>query len=362
MSKYLVESGNDPILQEDLEIIADDNGRFQNLAGSTVFITGATGLVGSQLTRALACYNRVHDAGMQIYLLVRSEQKARDIFGALLDRGDVHTLLGNVQDPYTSYLPDEVAVDYIIHAASITASRIMVEQPVETIRTSLEGTRQMLEMAKDRKVRSMVYVSSMEMYGTVSGSGPVDETQVGFIDPLKVRSDYPESKRMCENMCVAYYSQYGVPAKIARLSQTFGAGILKGENRVFAQFARSAMQKKDIVLHTAGRSEGNYCYTRDTMRGMLILLLEGANAEAYNIANENCHTTIAAMAQLVADEIAGGQIQVVFDIPETNTFGYAPDTKLKLDASKMRSLGWQPEVDLAEAYRRMIRSMEAAGV
>ena len=78
---------------------------------------------------------------------------------------------------------------------------------------------------------------------------------------------------MCENMCVAYGTQYEVPVKIARLAQTFGAGVLPGENRVFAQFARSAMKGSDIVLHTEGKSEGNYCYTADAVRALLTILV-----------------------------------------------------------------------------------------
>ncbi|MBO6240347.1 MAG: NAD-dependent epimerase/dehydratase family protein [Butyrivibrio sp.] len=68
----------------------------------------------------------------------------------------------------------------------------------------------------------------MEMYGTFNErTAPVTENDLGYINPLAIRSNYPESKRLCENMCVAYNSEYGVNVKIARLAQTFGAGILK---------------------------------------------------------------------------------------------------------------------------------------
>ena len=146
--------------------------------------------------------------------------------------------------------------------------------------------------------------------------------------------------------------------KIARLAQTFGAGILPGENRVFAQFARSAMNGEDIVLHTKGLSEGNYCYTRDAVLGLLTILLEGENGEAYNVANPDSHTTIADMAQMVCEKIGDGKIKVVFDIPESNTYGYAADTKMKLNSDKLQSLGWKPEIGLEEAYRRLIESMK----
>lgn len=164
---------------------------------------------------------------------------------------------------------------------------------------------------------------------------------------------------MCECLCTAYASQYGVPVMSARLAQTFGAGILPTENRVFAQFARSVAERKDIVLHTTGESEGNYVYTADAIRAILTLLLKGKAGEAYNIANEESHSTIRGMAEMVTHEIAGDQISVVIDIPEDSaSLGYAPPVKMQLDAAKMRGLGWNPEVSLKDSYQRMLRWMQ----
>lgn len=361
----IIESMNDRILQEDLEIIASKGLPSEELRGASVLVTGATGLVGSQLVKALACINRVHSAGMTVLAMVRSTEKAERIFGKLLDRDDVKLVIGDVTTPYTEYISNDTAVDYVIHTASVTTSKIMVTKPVETINTAMSGTNNILDLARAKGAKSVIYVSSMEVYGSFTaenGESPyIREDDLGYIDPLKVRSNYPESKRMCENMCIAYSSEYGLPVKIARLSQTFGAGILPGENRVFAQFAKSAVKGEDIVLHTKGLSDGNYCYTRDTVEAMLLLLVKGKNGEAYNIANENNHTTIAAMAEMVAEKIGGGRIKVVFDIPKENLFGYAADTKMKLCSEKIQSLGWKPSVDLEEAYTRMIGSMKEIG-
>lgn len=273
----------------------------------------------------------------------------------------MEVIKGDILNPYTEYIAEKEKIDYIFHTASVTASKMMVEQPVNTINTSLNGTSNILELARAKKCKGVVYVSSMEMYGKFEKKGEespyIDEETLGYINPLEVRSNYPESKRMCENMCVAYAKQYDLPVSIARLSQTFGAGILQTENRVFAQFARSAIRGENIVLHTLGKSEGNYCYTRDTVKALILLLVNGKCGEAYNIANEDSHTTIAKMAQMVCEKIAGNKINVIFDIPEGNTYGYAADTCMKLNTSKMKSLGWKPEIGLEEAYRRMIQSM-----
>lgn len=350
------ETPNDRILQDDLDYIAKSNIPFEKLKNTTILITGATGLVGVSLVRALLCINRVNKLNIEVVAWVRNLEKAKKIYGNLLHRPDFKLIVKNINDE----IKIENKIDYIIHCASVTASKVMINNPVETILTSVEGTKNILNLARRKKSRSVVYVSSMEMYGTfLKANDNVTETEIGYIDPLAVRSNYPESKRLCENMCVAYYSEYDVPVKIARLSQTFGAGILEGENRVFAQFARSVIEGNDIVLHTKGRSEGNYCYIRDAVIGLLLVLLRGKNAEAYNIANPEAHTTIADMANMICANLSNGKSKVVFDIPETNTFGYAADTKMKLNSDKLQKLGWKPEIGLEEAYRRMILSIRS---
>lgn len=348
----------DSVLMEDLQIIARSDIPVSDLCGRTVLVTGATGLVGANLVRALLAVNQYRYTDIQVLALVRNPEKADRLLGQDPNLRLVEAdLTGNISEAFS----DVDRIDYIFHAAAVTGSKMMVQEPVRTIHTSIDGTDNVLRLAREKHCRGMVYLSSMEVYGDVgkykTDTSDVGEEDIGYLDPLNVRSDYPESKRMCENLCVAYAAQYGVPVKIARLAQTFGAGILPGEGRVFAQFAESVIRGGDIVLHTMGLSEGNYCYLRDTIRALLILAVRGKDGQAYNIANEESHTTIAAMAQMVCEKIAGGRIHVVFDIPEGNEYGYAADAHMRLSASKMRALGWEPEVGLEESYRRLIASM-----
>jgi nucleoside-diphosphate-sugar epimerase len=119
------------------------------------------------------------------------------------------------------------------------------------------------------------------------------------------------------------------------------------------------MESNNIVLHTAGNSEGNYCYLRDAIKAIFTVLFNGQAGETYNVSNEKNHMTIAQMAHLVATEVAVPTIEVIHDIPdEISSFGYAPDTKLKLNTAKIRSLGWEPEIGLRDMYLRMIESMK----
>ena len=333
----------DKALEEDLKAICSDPAvPVDKLAGRKILVTGATGLIGSNLVKLLLTINRKKKQHGKILALVRNREKSEKIYAEWLNDENLCLIQGDIREDWSEFFSD-MTPEFIFHTASVTASKYMVDYPVETIDTIVNGT----------------FLSSMEVYGT-SDLPEVREENIGYVNPLSVRSDYPESKKLCENLCVAYSREYGIPVKIARLAQVFGAGVLPGESRVFAQFARSVINGTDIILHTQGRSEGNYCYLGDALSALLILMIRGKSGEAYNIANEENHTTIADMAEIVAEQIAGGKIHVVYDIPDVNQNGYAPDVKLKLNADKMRSLGWKPKVNLRESYERMIISMQAA--
>lgn len=347
-----IKETDDYILQEDLDYIANEFPDVDKLKNTSILITGATGLVGSYLIKALSAINRAHNANIKILALVRSPEKAQSVFGELLKRGDIELIVGDVLQSVVT----ESNIDYIIHCASVTNSKEMVTKPVETICISVDGTKNILELARKKNIKSAVYISSMEVYGAPDAALPsIGENNYGYVDVLNVRSCYPEGKRMCECLCASYAHEYKLPIKIARLAQTFGAGVNKNETRVFAQFARSLINNEDIILHTKGESTGNYCYTRDCVLGILYIITRGKNGEAYNVTNENTNMTIVQMAEMIAEK--SGNISVVFDIPEDALkYGYAPPVKMKLSSEKLRSLGWKSNIDLPEMYDRMIKS------
>lgn len=318
---------------------------FQDLAGSTILVTGAAGLIGGALCRALSSASQEYELHLKIIVCGRDRRALEAI---------PHTaiLVGDVRDPALFFGIDEV--NYIFHCAAITKSAEMVSNPVNVMITAMDGTRNVLELARRASCRSAVFLSSMEVYGQ-GLDGQVTEDDLGYLDLASARSSYPESKRFCEALCHAYYAQYHVPVKIARLAQTFGAGTPKTDTRVFAQFSRSAIAGGDIELHTDGASRGNYCALSDTVCGLLTILLRGGGGEVYNIANPAASTTIREMAELVANDVAGGRIQVVVKIPpDVEKRGYAPAAGFRLNVDKLMSLGWRPQLGLADMYRQMI--------
>ena len=358
MMQFIPESPHDPVLAEDLMAVCDASLPWESLKNSHILVTGATGLVGSMLVKALLTANRVRGLDLTVYALIRNPQKAAKLYGDLAERKELVFVTGDLCDPD---LKIAAPLDYIFHGAAITTSKIMVTRPVETLKTALQGTETMLELAKEKQVKGMVYISSMEAFGRPDPTlAAVREEDLGYVDLTNVRSCYPEGKRVCELMCACYASEYGVPVKSARLAQTFGAGVDISEGRVFAQFTKSAMAGEDIVLHTAGRSIGNYCYTADVITGLLTILLKGENGGTYTVANPRTATRICDMAQMVADKIGGGKSRVVFDIPEdAMKYGYAPDVVMHLNSDKLQALGWQPRTDLPQMYERLAASFAA---
>ncbi len=307
----------------------------------TVLVTGATGLIGKLCVKSLlnSGYNT------QVIALVRDGEKAKNLFG------ESKRLSFLIQD-INQRISTSRKVDYIIHAASTTSSKDFVEKPVETIYTALNGTRNILEFAKNKRIESMVYLSSLEVYG-INDFEDITENSYGYIDILSSRSSYSESKKMVETMCISYGSEYGVSVRIARLAQTFGAGVSKSDNRVFAQFAKAVINKENIVLHTKGETKRNYCYTTDAVRAIFTILTKGENNNAYNVANENTYCSIADMAHLLENK----NTKVVYQIDDVNR-GYNPTVKIKLNANKLNSLGWEAKIGMKEMFERLIEDLK----
>lgn len=337
------------IVEEDVSVFAKDFALSGQLTKSTFLVTGATGLIGSSLIRCLLAL----DEQIKIYAPVRNLKKAEALFDEW-------------QKEYIQFVECDLVeydygllekIDYIVHCAAPTSSKFFVEHPVETSEIIVDGTKKMLQLARQKQVKGMVYLSSLEVYGELhDDSCPIKEDFQGYLDPMSVRSSYPMAKRATENLCCLYASEYNVPVKIARLTQTTGAGIAKDDSRIIAQFARLAAQGRDIVLHTTGESARPYCYVTDSVSALLYVLLKGTSGECYNVANESTYISARGMAEYIHEHVNS---KCLVKVELADNMGYAPPTKLRLDTQKLKSLGWSPRYGLKEIYERLIKYLES---
>ena len=342
------------IIEQDLAYIAGSASiPFEMLRRKRLLITGGTGLIGSTLVRALLYSNREMALGLKLYVLVRDVEKAQALLlDSAEDRDTVTFLRGDVE-----HIPVfESNVAYVIHGAYPTASKYFSSHPVETIETGICGTLNMLKLAREKKACRFLFLSSMEAYGEVLHEEKLTERDLGYIDLYSVRSCYPESKRMCENICCCFGAEYGISTSSLRLAQTFGPGVSLEDKRVFAMMARCAINREDIVLNTPGSSKHAYLYSAQAVTAILTVLLRGSAGKAYNAANPNTYCSIYEMGRMVASQIADGQIAVRVNSSQ-DTSMYPPTSYLNLDITEITKLGWKPEADLKYMFDRMMAAM-----
>ncbi len=322
---------------------------FSKLRGKNVFVTGATGLLGTQLLMFLDYMNQKFNYETKLYALARSEEKVIKVFGNAATEKRINFVYGDVLS-----LPEiDFNIDYIIHGASITASKEFINHAVETIDIAVNGTLNLLKLAQRKDVQSFVYLSSMEAFGITDGKGEVRENDLGYIDVSSPRSSYMESKRMCENLCACFAAEYNLDVKSIRLAQTLGAGIAYNDTRVAAYFARCVIEGTDIVLKTEGATKRPILYSSDAITAILTVLLKGETGNVYTAANPATFYTIRETAEMITSKIANDSIKVRFEIQGIPA-EYAPNLNLNLNVDKLCSLGWKPEVGLEEAYKQMI--------
>lgn len=340
------------ILREDLEyLISLTFIEWEKLREKTILVTGATGLIGFNLISGLIYADKKKNLNLKILAFVRNSDKAMKKYAEhLKDSNKLKFITGDVVN-----LPEiEEDVDFIIHAAGPTASNFFVENPVETIKTAVIGTSNILDLAIKKNVKGVVYTSSMEVYGAPKTEDVLSEEDLGYMNPLLVRNCYPESKRQCEALCAAYASEYNIPVMSVRLAQTFGAGIEENDSRVFAEFARCATEKKDIVLLTDGSSKRCYLYTMDAVSAILTVLIKGEPGTAYNAANPETFCSVKETAELVAETFGEGLVNVKFAENKEKSRKFPPPHCYNLGIERITELGWRPSWGLAEMYQRMM--------
>lgn len=339
-------------IEKDLEYIVKALGQKVNLLeGKTILITGGSGLIGSYLVDTIAFLNeKKFNKKARVISLQRSRIQKRRRLGHLVNRRDISFIL---HDSSKSYKP-KVKIDYIIHSAGDSAPASFLSDPLGTIDVNVSGIRWILEYARKHNVKSVLYMSSGEIYGNPTSQNiPTPETYNGNVSPLDPRACYTSSKRLAETLCRIYFENFNIPIKIARPFIVYGPGLKVGDKRVMAEFIKSGLEGKPIEMLNEGRDTRSYCYVSDATVAFFKLLLSSENGEAFNVASDLEEISIKDLARLV-HKICGIKSPVLVKSRKANYVVGAPN-RVFPDIRKLRNkLKYHPKVRIEEGLRRTI--------
>jgi len=317
---------------------------WEKLSGCNILVTGATGLIGGCLVESLMMNPK---RNYHVYASGRNEERALKRFKDFANNSAFHFIKHDVMKP----LQCNISFDYIIHAASNASPNFFANNPVEVIKSNIEGVANLMDYGLGHGMKRFLYVSSGEVYG--EGDGRIfDEDYSGYVNCIKPRSCYPSSKRAAETLCVSYADEYGADVVIARPCHTYGPNFTEQDNRVYAQFIRNIQRGENIIMKSTGEQYRSWCYVVDCVSALLFILLKGEKCQAYNIADDSSNITIKELAEMVAD--IGGR-NVVMDLPlDTEEKGYNLVTKSVFSTQKLTELGWRVRGSMKEKMEKTI--------
>jgi dTDP-glucose 4,6-dehydratase len=300
-----------------------------------ILIAGAGGFIGSHLC------DRLLEEGHEVLGVDNFLTGSPHNLAHLREQSRFSFLQHDIIQPL--YVPGHL--DIIFNLASPASPKDYLENPIETLRTGSEGSRNLLELALQKGARYLL-ASTSECYGDPQ-EHPQKETYWGHVNPVGPRSCYDESKRYAEAITMAFYRRHGLATHIARIFNTYGPRMQQDDGRIVPNFIRQALRGEPITVYGDGGQTRSFCYVDDLVDG-LIRLSRSEEHWPVNLGNPE-EMTVLEFAHLIRD-LAGSQSEIVFEpLPEDDPHRRRPDiTKAKA------VLGWTPRIGVVEGLRRTI--------
>lgn len=336
--------------KKDIETVLTILPEMDRLAGKSILITGATGLLCSAVVDMLIAYNESHIQPIQIIVAGRNAEKACARF-AEYSQKDYFSFVP--YDATNETIRFEKHADYIIHGASNSSPDKIVAEPVETMVSNFGGMKNLLEYGRKHGTKRSLYISSSEVYGNKNNNEPYREDEYGYVDLLKPRNSYSVGKRAAETLCAAYADEYGIDTVIVRPGHIYGPVAAPTDTHVAFVWAYAAARGEDIVMKSRGTQKRSYCYCLDAASAILKVLLYGESVHAYNISNPDSVISIKQMAEMLAK---AGNVVLKQELPtEEEKKGFNPMSNSSLDASRLLSLGWRGCFDAEAGFGHTVQ-------
>jgi len=292
-----------------------------------ILVTGGAGFVGSHL-----CERLLAD-GHEVVCLDNFFTGTRANVVKLRENPRFELFRHDVQEPLT------MEVDQIFHLACPASPIHYQRNPVRTIRTAVEGTLNLLDVARESGAR-MLIASTSEVYGDPA-QHPQTESYWGNVNPIGPRACYDEGKRCAEALATAYASQYGVEVRIARIFNTYGPRMHENDGRVVSNFIVQALTGKPLTVFGDGQQTRSFCYVSDLIEGFVRLMASEHGADPVNLGNPR-ESTMLELATLIK-QMTGSKSEIVHaPLPKDDPVRRNPNIAR---AQKLLG-GWAPTVPL----------------
>lgn len=313
----------------------------EQMAGKTVLLSGATGILGTHFLYGLAhCQSALH---LPIRVVAIAHRGIPEHLQSLGQQGYVHFLCGNLAE--LDFLASLPKADLIIHAATYGQPSLFIEHSLETLKLNTTTTFALLD--KMLPTGKFLFISSSEVYSGLL-TPPFSENEIGTTNTDHPRACYIEAKRCGEAICMSYQMQ-GIDARSARVSLGYGPGVRLGDKRVLHAFIERALREGSIRLKDQGRAKRTYCYIRDSVNMLWRILLQGTSS-LYNVGGIST-TTIADLALMIGEIL---DVPVHFPPEADGGLAGAPD-EVSLNLSRFtREFGPMNFTDLHTGLTRTI--------
>jgi UDP-glucuronate decarboxylase len=305
------------------------------MARQRILVSGGAGFLGSHL-----CERLLAD-GHEVVCLDNFFTGTHANVAHLRDNPRFELFRHDVQEALT------IEVDRIFHLACPASPIHYQRNPVRTIRTAVEGTLNLLDVARECGAR-MLIASTSEVYGDPA-QHPQTEAYWGNVNPIGPRACYDEGKRCAEALATAYASQYGVEVRIARIFNTYGPRMHENDGRVVSNFVVQALSGKPLTVFGDGQQTRSFCYVSDLVEGFVRLMASEHGAAPVNLGNPR-ESSMLELATLVKQMTGSSSAIVHAPLPKDDPVRRNPN----ISRAQQLLGGWTPSVPLEQGIAATI--------